>query len=52
MANQHSRKTFVNLAVQDLKRVEWIFIDKLGFEHSILKFTDEKAACMIISDEA
>jgi predicted 3-demethylubiquinone-9 3-methyltransferase (glyoxalase superfamily)/predicted lactoylglutathione lyase len=45
-----SRKMFVNLAVRDLKRsIE--FFSKLGFEFDP-RFTDDKAACMLISEEA
>src|SRR2546422_7653905 len=45
-----SRKLFVNLAVRDLKK-SMEFFSKLGFEFNP-KFTDDKAACMIISEEA
>ncbi|MBA2730271.1 MAG: VOC family protein [Euzebyaceae bacterium] len=45
-----SRQIFVNLAVNDLdKSVE--FFTQLGFEFDP-NFTDDKATCMIISDEA
>jgi predicted lactoylglutathione lyase len=44
------RKLFVNVAVRDLER-SMEFFSKLGFEFNP-RFTDEKAACMIISDEA
>lgn len=50
MANTQSRKIFVNLPVRDLKR-SMEFFSKLGFEFNP-KFTDDKAACMIISAEA
>ena len=50
MADTHSRKLFVNLAVRDLKK-SMDFFRKLGFEFNP-KFTDDKAACMIISEEA
>jgi predicted lactoylglutathione lyase len=50
MAASNSRKIFVNLAVRDLKR-SMDFFAKLGFEFNP-KFTDDKAACMIISEEA
>ncbi len=50
MAEKHSRKIFVNLAVRDLNRSKEFFT-KLGFEFNP-QFTDEKAACMIISEEA
>src|ERR1700694_2263456 len=49
MATQ-SRKLFVNLAVGDLKKSMELF-SKLGFEFNP-RFTDERAACMIISEEA
>lgn len=45
-----ARKLFVNLAVEDSgKSME--FFRKLGFEFN-MQFTDDKAACMIVSDEA
>jgi predicted lactoylglutathione lyase len=50
MAENHSRKIFVNLAVRDLKK-SMEFFSKLGFEYNP-KFTDDKAACMVISEEA
>jgi predicted lactoylglutathione lyase len=50
MAIQNSRKLFVNIAVRDLKK-SMGFFSKLGFEFN-LKFTDENAACMIVSDHA
>ena len=50
MTENHSRKIFVNLAVRDLKR-SMDFFGKLGFSFNP-KFTDENAACMIISDAA
>lgn len=50
MADNRSRKLFVNLAVRDLKK-SMEFFSKLGFEFNPA-FTDDKAACMIISDEA
>lgn len=50
MADNRSRKLFVNLAVRDLKK-SMEFFSKLGFEFNP-KFTDDKAACMIISQEA
>jgi hypothetical protein len=46
----NARKLFVNLPVRDLKRT-MEFFSKLGFEFN-RKFTDDKAACMVISDEA
>lgn len=50
MSEKPSRKIFVNLAVRDLKR-SMDFFSKLGFEFNP-KFTDEKAACVIVSDDA
>jgi len=50
MAATRSRKIFVNLAVRDLKK-SMDFFAKLGFTFNP-KFTDDNAACMIISDEA
>jgi uncharacterized protein len=50
MSEKRSRKIFVNLAVRDLKK-SMGFFSTLGFEFNP-KFSDEKAACMIISDEA
>ena len=50
MSNDHSRKIFVNLAVHDLNR-SMDFFRSLGFQFNP-KFTDKKAACMIINDEA
>ena len=45
-----ARKMFVNLAVRDLpKSVE--FFRTLGFDFD-RRFTDDKAACMIVSTEA
>ncbi len=45
-----SRKTFVNLPVKDLSR-SMTFFQELGFAFDP-KFTDDKAACMIISDDS
>jgi predicted lactoylglutathione lyase len=45
-----SRKLFVNLAVRDLKR-SMDFFSSLGFPFNP-QFTDDNAACMIVSDEA
>jgi len=45
-----NRKIFVNLPVRDLKR-SMAFFGKLGFEFNP-QFTDETAACMIVSEEA
>ena len=50
MGSNNSRMIFVNLAVRDLKR-SMDFFSKLGFEFNP-KFTDERAACMIVSDDA
>ena len=44
-----SRKVFINLPVRDLQRsIE--FFKSLGFEFNP-QFTDEKAACMVLSSE-
>jgi predicted lactoylglutathione lyase len=45
-----ARKIFVNLAVRDLEKSKDFFA-ALGFSYNP-KFTDQNAACMIISDEA
>jgi predicted lactoylglutathione lyase len=45
-----SRKLFVNLAVRDLKR-SMDFFRTLGFTFNA-QFTDERAACMVLSEEA
>jgi uncharacterized protein len=50
MADKPSRKIFVNLAVRDLKK-SMQFFSTLGLEFNP-KFTDDNAACMIVSDEA
>jgi uncharacterized protein len=50
MSKNTGRKIFVNLAVADLKRTK-AFFSALGFDYNP-KFTDDKAACMIISDDA
>lgn len=50
MTNKNSRKIFVNLAVRDLKR-SMEFFGQLGFEFN-KQFTDDKAACMVVNDEA
>lgn len=50
MAENNSRKIFVNLAVRDLKK-SMDFFSTLGFEFNP-KFTDNNAACMIISEDA
>jgi uncharacterized protein len=49
MATSTSRKIFVNLAVKDLNRSKEFFT-KLGFKFNP-QFTDENAACMIVSEE-
>ena len=48
--SQNPRKIFVNLAVRDLTR-SMDFVTALGFDFD-RRFTDEKAACMIISSKA
>jgi uncharacterized protein len=45
-----SREIFVNLSVRDLAR-SMDFFKSLGFTFN-LQFTDDKAACMVISDKA
>jgi predicted lactoylglutathione lyase len=45
-----SRKLFVNLPVRSLKR-SVDFFTKLGFAFNP-QFTDEKATCMVLSDDA
>ena len=45
-----ARKIFVNLPVRDLQK-SMEFFSKLGFEFNE-PFTDHKAACMIVSEEA
>jgi predicted lactoylglutathione lyase len=50
MSENRSRKIFVNLPVRDLKQ-SMAFFSNLGFGFNP-KFTDEKAASMIVSDEA
>lgn len=50
MADPRSRMLFVNLAVRDLKKA-MAFFSTLGFEFNP-RFTDEKAACMVVSDQA
>ncbi len=44
------RKVFINLAVRDLRKSK-DFFSKLGFGYDP-KFTDDNAACMIVSDHA
>ena len=50
MAAANERKIFVNLAVRDLEK-SMDFFSALGFEFNP-QFTDEKAACMVVNDEA
>ena len=45
-----ARMIFVNLPVRDLKR-SMEFFSKLGFEFN-RQFTDDKAACMVVSQQA
>jgi predicted lactoylglutathione lyase len=50
MTANGSRLIFVNLAVRDLKKSK-AFFSSLGFTYNPT-FTDDKAACMIVSDKA
>jgi uncharacterized protein len=50
MAKPNGRKLFVNLPVRDLPRSK-AFFETLGFSFEP-KYSDEKAACLIISEEA
>src|SRR5262245_51663035 len=50
MMDKTARKLFVNLVVRDLNRSKRFF-SALGFAFNP-KFTDDNAACMIVSDEA
>ena len=50
MADSSARKIFVNLAVRDLETSKRFF-GALGFSFNP-KFTDDNAACMVVSDEA
>jgi uncharacterized protein len=50
MTKARSREIFVNLGVSDLKK-SMEFFTALGFTYN-RQFTDENAACMIISDKA
>jgi len=50
MSQTPARQLFVNLAVRDLERSK-AFFSKLGFGFEP-RFTDEKAACMVLSDQA
>jgi uncharacterized protein len=45
-----ARKLFVNIAVRDLERSK-AFFSTLGFDYDP-RFTDDKAACMVVSDDA
>jgi predicted lactoylglutathione lyase len=47
-ATMAQRMMFVNLPVRDLERAK-TFFGKLGFSFNA-RFTDDKAACMIVSD--
>jgi predicted lactoylglutathione lyase len=47
---KNPRKLFVNLPVRDLDQSK-AFFAKLGFEFNA-QFTDDKAACMVFSEEA
>ena len=49
MAATTSRSIFVNLPVRDLKK-SMAFFSGLGFQFN-QQFTDDKAACMIVSGE-
>ncbi|MFZ5897100.1 MAG: VOC family protein [Myxococcota bacterium] len=49
MTVKNPRKLFVNLAVRDLKK-SMGFFKELGFEFNA-QFTDEKAACMVLSED-
>ena len=50
MTARNQRMIFVNLAVRDLKK-SMEFFTRLGFEFNP-QFTDQNAACMVISDTA
>lgn len=50
MSETRSRMVFINLAVRDLKK-SMDFFTTLGFSFNP-QFTDDKAACMIISGQA
>ena len=50
MAATASRSIFVNLPVRDLKK-SMAFFSGLGFQFN-QQFTDDKAACMIVSGDA
>lgn len=50
MADVKGRRMFVNLAVGDLEKSK-AFFSGLGFSFNP-KFTDDDAACMVVSDDA
>jgi predicted lactoylglutathione lyase len=50
MTENNGRKIFVNLPVRDLSR-SMDFFRELGFDFN-RQFTDDKAACMVISGDA
>lgn|SRR5690606_11423744 len=50
MTEARTRKMFVNLAVRDLDR-SMTFFKRLGFQFD-QRFTDDKAACMIVNQDA
>jgi predicted lactoylglutathione lyase len=50
MSETKSRKLFVNIAVRDLQK-SMEFFRGLGFTFNP-QFTDEKAACMVLSEDA
>jgi uncharacterized protein len=50
MTATRSRKIFVNLPVKDLARSK-AFFERLGFAFDA-RFTDENAACVVVSEEA
>lgn len=50
MSNKQTREIFINLAVRDLETSK-AFFSALGFTFNA-KFTDDKAACMVINDHA
>ncbi|HYI10047.1 MAG TPA: VOC family protein [Thermoanaerobaculia bacterium] len=49
MAAKGNREVFINIAVRDLQK-SMDFFSALGFEFN-KQFTDDKAACMILSDK-
>ncbi len=50
MIENHVRKLFVNIPVHDLPK-SMQFFSALGFRFNE-QFTDEKAACMVVNDDA